>query len=581
MDSTNSINLLHRLTPLSLIQNTQSPAHTSNKNSTLPNMQKLPSFQFSQSNSLSPKKNIGVRSRQRFNTELPLSDNRSQQLLKPSASSISPDKTVSNHPPLQRNYTIEKLSTKIQENIFRENMKERNKLNNILKVSQDGVSKVPKEMDQNDKQSSQKIADRIDKVFQKKEIITTRQMPSAKHSNVNSLAASPQNFKIRNLYSLDSPVKAKMDESAKKWPDNGTTTLRESALDVSSFGYLAGKTQKEMQKSKLEPLALSQIGPVSTTKPKPILNGWSSGRVPETKFDFDFSEVHSQLISPKNNYLETIQEDIKSKDLKEIRVTSKVFTGRSFKIPGDYRDKLNEIIKKKSVGLYDGPDAATFAEIPIDPNSNANYTDRISSHDRNTLQEAMQEYEKSFHERFGEIRKGYSALKQSYFPSRKPLTEEKKWARELPSRKAFTIAPTDNIVYEAVKPGYSRSRKIAQTQIVRTETNRNRIEEEEDDSENSRVVLKQAKIKRLRAAIRTLLMKYANLRITITELLNNSNIFPEKYYEKEHAERFIKAAKTGDITEIKQILLISKYYVYEFDPVIFFLLLKKFLTHNN
>jgi len=45
------------------------------------------------------------------------------------------------------------------------------------------------------------------------------------------------------------------------------------------------------------------------------------------------------------------------------------------------------------------------------------------------------------------------------------------------------------------------------------------------------------------------------------------NIFPERYYEKEHAERFIKAAKKGDINEMKQILQISKYYVYEFDPV--------------
>ena len=524
MDSTNSINLLQRLTPLSFIQNTQSPAHTSKKNLSLANMHKLPSFQSSQSNSLSPKKNVVVRSRQRFNTELPLSDNLSQKLLKPSASSISPDKSVPNQPPLQRNYTIEKLSTKIQENIFRENMREKAKLNNILKVNQDGVSTVTKDMDQNDKQASQKIAERINKVFQKKEIITAKQMPSMKQSNQNSVAASPQNFKIRNLYSpFDSPIKAKMDEPFKKWPDNATITLRESkaeGLDVSSFGYVAGKTQKEMQKAKLEPLALSQIGPVSITKAKSIQlqNGWSSGRVPETKFDFDFSEVHSQLISPKNNYLETIQEDVKSKELKEIRVTSKVFTGRSFKIPDDYREKLNEIISKKSVGLYDSPDAATFAEIPVDPNANANYTDRISSHDRNTLHEAMQEYEKSFHERFSEIRKGYSALKQSYFPSRKPLTEEKKWARELPSRKAFTIAPTDNIVYEAVKPGFSRSRKIAQTQIVRTDRNQNRIEEEDNDSENSKLIFKQAKFKRLRAAIRSLLMKYANLKITITEV---------------------------------------------------------------
>jgi len=575
MDSTNSIHLLQRLTPISSVRNNQSHANHSDKTLSLSNMHKKPSFDSAFSNSLSPKKNIITRNPHRFNTDLPAtishSPNKSNQI-KPSPPSLSPDKpatsTKGNHP---RNYTIERLSSKIQENIFQENARDKAKLNNILKVNQDADSKTPKSIDLNEKAAVQKITDRINQVFQKKDLITLRQMPTMRHSN-SERGSIPTSPKLKNIHSpFESPLKA--NNSAKKWIENGTMTLRESQADipdVSSFGYLSSKAQREIHKSKLEPLALSHIGyfgQTPKTKSKSIIhNGWSSGRSPETKFDFDLTEMQSQLVSPKNQ-LEVIEENVKSRELKENKATSKIFSVRTFKVSGDNREKLNEMIKKKKSEAFD-QNPSTFAEIPVDPNaSSASAAEKVANHDRNTLHEAMREYEKSFHDRFTEIRKGYNAFKEAYMPSKKPLTEERKWARELPSRKAFTIAPSDNIIYESVKPRFATQPPKKGLQTQRSVTESNESEDEQGDSESRKLITKHAKFKKIRAAIRAALIKYANLKITPHEILNNKGAFPERYYEKEHAERFIKAAKKGDLSEMRQILQISKYYVYEFDPV--------------
>lgn len=65
------------------------------------------------------------------------------------------------------------------------------------------------------------------------------------------------------------------------------------------------------------------------------------------------------------------------------------------------------------------------------------------------------------------------------------------------------------------------------------------------------------------------LKKMKKLKLSPKEVYENQKIFSDVPFEKAESEEFIKAAKTGNVFEIKQFIkLNSKYLVYDFDHVL-------------
>lgn len=400
-------------------------------------------------------------------------------------------------------------------------------LPNILKVENEHMIKFDNIAPKDEKETMSKINEKMQKTFQKKELISPRLVPSVRNSvaekpNVNEQIEAAlnqrshlraQTFRIKTINSpYESPSKQlKYEENGKKQLETEPITWRENeGQDAPSFTLLSSRVQSEMTKVKIAPLRLSQLKQSQRTKTL------STVQSPKDKSP-KLAKFKSHSPSPMNGGFGA-EDHITANEVKMS------INPKKPKLTSHEREKLNQMIQTKT-GFLDREEEDS---LDISRDSVPHLGQDSKEYSKNTLREAMAEYERNFHDRFVKGRKKKQQFEKSEnFQPLKDLNEvERKWAQEIPLRRVFELAAAEGYFNidkmknrsGSNKYGGRRIKAVSEEKEDALKASEQNNENNEENVSSANPVEKFSKFKRIRTLLRAKLIKYANLKLSLKQV---------------------------------------------------------------